>query len=164
MSKTLKILYIDMDDVLCDFVGAYTSAKQQNPNLTYPQSIQGFWLGLKPIEGAVQAFNTLFNHPSFDTYILTAPSVLNPICYTEKRLWVEKHLGLEAVHRLIISPNKALNIGHYLVDDYAEGKGQEAFVGELVHFGSAGFSDWDAVLKHLLAKAELEPKRLDLVR
>ena len=78
-------------------------------------------------------------------YILTAPSVRNPSSYTEKRLWVEEHLGLGAAYKLIISPNKGLNLGHYLIDDYTKGKGQENFEGRLLQFGSAEYPDWISI-------------------
>ena len=52
-------------------------------------------------------------------------------------------------HKLIISPNKALNKGHYLIDDYTEGKGQDNFEGELINFGSEKFKNWNLVCDYL---------------
>jgi len=86
---------------------------------------------------------------NFDPYILTAPSTKNPMSYTEKRVWVEKHLGMEMVERLIISPNKSLLKGHYLIDDNIEGKGQEGFEGEVLQYGSALYPNWNAVMQSL---------------
>ena len=47
---------------------------------------------------------------------------MNPLCYIEKRLWVEAHLGFDVVNRLIISAHKGLNKGHFLIDDNVEGR------------------------------------------
>jgi 5'(3')-deoxyribonucleotidase len=140
-----RIIYVDMDDTLCDFKGAFAKCRRENPTLKFPQSVQNFFLDLVPIAGAVEAFTWLSHQPEFEVYILTAPSLKNPFCYIEKRLWIEAHLGFSAVKQLIISPHKNLNKGHYLVDDNVSGKGQEKFEGKLVHFGSNLFPDWPAV-------------------
>ena len=89
-------------------------------------------------------------------YILTAPSIYNPLCSTEKRLWVEQYLGFDMVERLIISNNKSLNKGHYLIDDYIEGCGKENFEGELLQFGSDRFPDWESVLNYFRIKYNID--------
>ncbi|MEP1230028.1 MAG: hypothetical protein ABJG88_05080, partial [Litorimonas sp.] len=98
----MRRIYIDMDGVLCDFEGAFKRDKKALPNNPYPQSRQGFYQELEPIRGAVEAMRTLLSAEKIDPYILTAPSLYNPLSYTEKRLWVENHLGFEWVKRLII--------------------------------------------------------------
>ena len=54
------------------------------------------------------------------------------------------------VKSLIITPNKGLNKGDYLIDDNDSGKGQEHFEGELIKFGSERYSDWESVLTYLM--------------
>ena len=135
-----------MDDVLCDFSGEFTRKVMENPRIPYPQSQYGFYRDLSAIKGAVSATIKLLNSDLYSPYILTAPSVYNPLCYTEKRVWVEKHLGMEYVNRLIISPNKSLLKGDYLIDDKSEGRGQEGFEGELIQFGTPPFEQWKSVL------------------
>lgn len=147
-AKPSTVIYIDMDDTLCDFNGRYQEVKALSPEVTFPQSQTGFFLNLEPLPRAVVAFQHLSALPNTDVYILTAPSVRNPLSYTEKRLWVENHLGLDAAYRLILCPNKALLLGDYLIDDRAEGKGQEHFQGQHIHFGSASYPDWTSVLFH----------------
>jgi len=90
---TQKILYIDMDDVLCDYAIAYQSIKDQQPEVKFPQSVPGFFENLKPMDNAVTSFIDLTHR--YDVHKLSAPSVFNPLCYTEKRIWVENHLGFE---------------------------------------------------------------------
>jgi len=148
-----KIIYIDMDGVLCDFDGAMTRDKETYPDAVYPQSREGFYRGLRPIEGAIAAMDTLLKSANVKPYILTSPSIYNPLSYTEKRLWVEDHLGFEWVKRLIISPDKSLLIGDVLIDDHIEGRGQENFNGRLIHFGSPRFQNWANVID-----AVIQPK------
>jgi 5'(3')-deoxyribonucleotidase len=142
-----QIIYIDMDDVLCDFMGSYNVCLEKNPKMMYPQSQVDFFRNLKPIKGALEAFQKLSDLPNTEVYILSAPSEKNPLSYMEKRIWVENHLGFNAVNKLILSPNKALLRGDYLIDDYTEGKGQDQFKGELINFGSGEFPNWNSVLK-----------------
>ena len=138
-----------MDGVICDYHKAYNIARQKKYYNQYPQSEYGFFTNLEPIEGAIEAVKWLMASEDFDTYILTAPSVMNPLCYTEKRVWIEKYFGMELVNKLIITPNKGLNKGDYLVDDNDSGRGQNLFEGELIHFGVGKFKDWKEVLIYL---------------
>ncbi|WP_323844362.1 5' nucleotidase, NT5C type [Microbulbifer magnicolonia] len=136
------VIYVDMDRTLCDFDGAYRYYQCERPDVAFPQSIPGFYAGLQPLPHAVETYRWLHEQEAFAVFVLTAPSTMNPHCYTEKRLWVEQHLGFDVVDRLIISAHKGLNRGHYLIDDNAEGRGQEYFEGELIHFGQTPFPDW----------------------
>ena len=145
----MKRIFIDMDDVLCDFKTAFETRKAQFPDVQYPQSEQGFFKGLTPIDGAISAMDWLYTTPEFDPFILTAPSVYNPLCYTEKRLWAEAHLGFDWCHRLIISPDKSLLNGDYLIDDRDRGHGQDRFTGTLIKFGSSSYPDWENISKFL---------------
>ncbi|MFK7765703.1 MAG: hypothetical protein AB8B55_00575 [Mariniblastus sp.] len=153
MSK--KIVYVDMDDVLCNFAGGARKRSQADPNRKFPQSKIGFFENLEPIEDGIESVQSLLE--DFDVYILTAPSTRNPHSYMEKRIWIEKYFGYEFTSKLIISPNKGLSIGDYLIDDNVRGKGQENFKGELIHFGSATFPDWKSVVQHLRSK-ENQPR------
>lgn len=141
------IVYIDMDDTLCDYQDGYRRMQARYPGLAYPQSVEGFFLGLEPMPGAIEAFRYLWNKDAFAVYILTAPSVINPHSYTEKRLWIERHLGLDVAYRLILCPNKGLLKGDILIDDHTHGKGQEHFNGTIMQFGSDRYPDWIAIAK-----------------
>ena len=143
------IIYIDMDGVLCDFDRAFARDKIHAPDITYPQSQKGFYENLTPLLGAVESMEKILKHSDYAPYILTAPSIYNPLSYTEKRLWVENHLGFEWVKRLIICPDKSLLRGDILIDDHHHGRGQEGFKGRLIHFGSERYPDWDGVLSAL---------------
>ncbi|MEM9865044.1 MAG: hypothetical protein AAF938_25805 [Myxococcota bacterium] len=123
-----RTVYIDMDGVLCEF----EQAKRQHPDVEFPQSLPGFYKNLRPVRGAIDAVRELARLA--DVWILTAPSVYNPLSYTEKRLWVEKHLGFDMCHRLILSPDKSLLRGDVLVDDRADSHRQDRFEGSLILF------------------------------
>jgi len=44
---------------------------------------------------------------------------MNPLSYTEKRVWIEKFFGIDFVEKLIICSNKGLVKGAFLIDDYS---------------------------------------------
>jgi 5'(3')-deoxyribonucleotidase len=141
-------IYVDMDDTLCDFMGAYRLATEKLPVQAYPQAGVDFFRKLSPLLGAVEGIKELARR-GHDVWILTRPSVYNPLCYTEKRLWVEDHLGLHWCERLIISPDKSLLIGDLLIDDTS----WPGFSGDQIHFGSHDLYgtpiDWAWVLQNI---------------
>lgn len=138
-----------MDFTLCDYAEGFKRHKALHPNQQYPQSQPGLYAGLKPMPNAIETYRWMAQQPEFDVYILTAPSIKNPHSYSEKRIWVEKYLGIEVVNKLIISPNKGLNKGDYLIDDNLSGKGQEHFAGEIIQFGSLEYPSWMSVKSYL---------------
>jgi len=142
-----------MDDVLCDFLYMWDLKKKENPEIEYPQQEESFWIDLPPLKDAISTVNKL--KLLYDVYILTAPSMMNPKCYSGKRIWVENYLGYDLVQKLIITPNKALNKGEFLIDDMTEGKGQDKFEGELIHFGSKKFPDWKTIYNYLEKESKL---------
>jgi 5'(3')-deoxyribonucleotidase len=151
-----ELLFIDMDGVLVNF---YQGVKSNYPDFdTYPLERQrqitselsarsGFFTSLEPMEGAVDAFRKLSE--KFDVYILSTPDWFGVTSWTEKRIWVEQHLGDLAFKRLILSHNKGLFSGRALIDDRLR-NGVGNFKGEHIHFGTAKFPDWPAVLRYLL--------------
>jgi 5'(3')-deoxyribonucleotidase len=149
MNNSKLIVYVDMDDVLCDYTLVYHETLTINPEIKYPQSQYGFFVNLPVIQGAVDAVNALMQSKTYEVYILTAPSARNPLSYTEKRVWIEQHFGDEFVEKLIICSNKGLLKGDYLIDDNISGKGQESFEGKLIHFGSKESPCWDTVKEQL---------------
>lgn len=144
------ILYVDMDDTLCKYTS--TLLPQITSELQFPQGQLGFYRNLEPIKDAIESVIALINSNLYDVYILTAPSVINTHSYSEKREWIEKYFGYEFCHKLIISPNKGLLKGDYLIDDCSFGKGQENFSGKLIQIGTAAFPGWDSIIEYMLPK------------
>ena len=130
---------VDMDGVLCDFHKKYLALKSLD--LEFPQSLQGFFLDLEPMPGAIEGFKYLWNR--FDTYVLTRPSVWNVHCYTEKAIWVREHLGFEVLHKMVLNPQKQRNKGDFLIDD-TEDSGQTEFDGTFLKFGPDDH-DWSTI-------------------
>jgi|ERR1035437_763789 5'(3')-deoxyribonucleotidase len=107
---------VDMDGVLVKYREAHQRALKKNPEIIYPQMSYGFYANLEPVEDAQWAWTEL-NSVGFDMHILTTPSVLNPLSYTEKRISVEKLFGLDACYKLNMGCDKSMWIGDYLIDD-----------------------------------------------
>lgn len=144
-------VYIDMDGVLCDYMEIAKKYKARTPGNEFPQASYGFFADMKPIPGAIEAYRWMADN--FDVCILTRPSVMNPMCYTEKRVWVEKHLGIEACETLIMCTQKWRLIGDYLIDDMPWPK----FRGTQIQFGSPEYPNWQEVLDFFqFKKLELE--------
>lgn len=142
-----KIVYVDMDGVLCDFYGAAKKALTENPKQRYPQSQWGFFLKLKPIPGSIEGFNKL--KEKYDVWILTRPSFMNVNCYTEKAQWVWDNLGYDILEKTIIAGDKSLIMGDYLIDDQNNAN-QDKFKGEWIHYNTSKFKNWDDVLTYLM--------------
>jgi 5'(3')-deoxyribonucleotidase len=73
----------------------------------------------------------------------------NPSAWTDKLLWVQEYLGDLAHKRLILSHNKNLNAGDFLIDDRTE-NGAGEFNGEHIRFLSEQFNNWNDVLNYLI--------------
>ena len=143
---TKPIVYIDMDGVLCDFDKRFKELEAQGFKGSSVFKHPDAYKDLEPIEGAIEAWHKL--QDKYETYILSTPAWSNPDSWSEKRKWVEQHLGKSAHKKLILSHNKGLVIGDYLIDDrIANGVGD--FKGEHIHFGTHNYPDWESVLQTL---------------
>ena len=149
MKRINKILYVDMDNVLVDFPSAfpYVDKDLLEKYVDNKDDIPGIFSLMEPLDGAIDAFQKLST--KFDTYILSTAPWDNPSAWSDKVVWVKKHLGEFAHKRLILSHNKDLNRGDYLIDDRLK-NGAAEFKGEHIHFGREPFPDWAAVLAYLL--------------
>ena len=144
----MKILYIDMDNVLVDFPTgiARITDKQREEFDGRLDEVPGIFSLMDPMPSAIDSFQILTSN--FDTYILSTAPWENHTAWSDKVNWVKKYLGDTAYKRLILSHNKHLNLGDYLIDDRtANGAGQ--FTGEHIHFGSVRFPTWNSVVHYL---------------
>lgn len=147
-----KILYVDMDGVLCDWNGAMAKQKPEDRhehNGKYTAA-PGFFLNMEPIPGAIDAFEELAS--KYDIYILSTGPWSTPGAWTEKVLWVKKYLSEPAYKRLILGHRKDLLRGDILIDDRLE-NGVDKFQGEVILFGNKQYPDWSAILNHLMNQA-----------
>jgi 5'-nucleotidase len=145
----MKRLYVDMDGVLCDFIKAFEEQFIAG-KVEFPQSQCRFYENLEQIEDAHSCMRSL--NELFDVWILTA-NPHNPAGFTEKRIWLEENFGEYGLHKkLILSPDKSLLKGDFLVDDNSSGKGQDLFEGELVLFGGEEYPNWLKVSSYLYTR------------
>lgn len=152
-----KILYIDMDGVLVNFESAYPTITPEERAKYNPEGLEdrkaryddvpNIFSRMKPMEGAITAYERLSQ--VYDTYILSTAPWDNPTAWSDKLEWVKKHLGEVAKKRLILSHNKQMNKGDYLIDDRSR-NGADKFDGEHIQFGKDPFPNWDSVLEYLL--------------
>lgn len=148
------VVYFDMDDVLCYYTDAMEACKTACPEMKYPQAQVDFFRNLKPNPFAVETFRTMRHDPRFDPWILTAPSMKNPLSYMEKRIWVEQNIGYWAVEKLMIVPDKSKAIGDILIDDQRKGRGQDRFIGELIVPNDYG--TWDLIYDRCVTVAAIK--------
>jgi 5'(3')-deoxyribonucleotidase len=144
-----KILYVDMDNVLVDFKTGIARIdldlqKKYDGNL---DEVPGIFSLMDPMKDAIESYHQLAQ--KFDAYILSTSPWENPSAWHDKLIWVKKHLGEVAHKRLILSHNKHLNMGDYLIDDRLK-NGADKFTGELIHFGTEKFPDWKSVMEYLI--------------
>lgn len=144
----LKIVYIDMDNVLVDFQSGIdrldaTVLSEYENRLDEVPHIFSY---MQPKTDAVESFDRLAEQ--YDVYILSTAPWNNPSAWSDKLEWVKRYLGDKAYKRLILTHHKNLNKGDYLIDDRTK-NGADCFDGKLILFGSDEFPDWTTVVKYL---------------
>ena len=145
----MKILYVDMDNVLVNFQSGIDKLSKDDFNKYMGKHYQvpNIFSMMDPLEGAIEAYEKL--SLKYDTYILSTAPWYNSTAWTDKIEWVKKHLAKSAYKRLILSHHKNLNAGDYLIDDRLR-NGVDKFKGEHIYFGTEKFPDWNSVLSYLL--------------
>lgn len=148
-----EIVYIDMDGVIVDF----NSGKKHFTNEDYERAgcewdnVEGIYSKMTPVKGAIDAVKRICK--KYDVYILSTAPWNNPSAWSDKVMWIQLYFGNEAgfplYKRLILTHHKDLCIGNYLIDDNNEKNGVPNFKGELIHFGSKQYPNWDSVLEKL---------------
>lgn len=145
-----QVVFVDMDNVLVNFQSGIDkiSAEEKEQYKGDLDDVPGIFSLMEPYEGAIEAYEWL--NKNFDTYILSTAPWDNPSAWTDKLLWVKKYLPEAAYKRLILSHNKHLTHGDFLIDDRtANGAGN--FPGKHIYFGKEGkgFEDWKAVISYM---------------
>jgi 5'-nucleotidase len=147
----MKILYVDMDNVLVDFATGIEKTSKED-QLLYEgrlDEVPHIFSKMEPMKDAISSYKQLAG--VFDTYILSTAPWNNHTAWHDKLHWVQKWLGEHAYKRLILSHHKHLNSGDFLIDDRTK-NGADRFTGELILFGSAAYPDWKTVTKYLMTK------------
>jgi len=149
-------IFIDMDNVLVDFrsgIDRLTPEERAAADPKHMDEVEGIFGKMEPMPGAVEAFEALARE--HDVFILSTAPWDNPSAWSDKLLWVRKHLGEAARKRLILTHHKYLVRGDVLIDDRRR-RGAGAFAGRHIHFGhdhetgeAHAFPTWDTVLEEI---------------
>jgi 5'-nucleotidase len=149
--KRKPILLIDMDGVIADYYGQFVRIwRMRHPgrmivpaeNLkgmyledSYPAQYEndirrvncsvGFFEGMLPIKGAIAALNRILDEGEFDVFLCSTPDTgsFNHSCPSEKVRWVELLLGKRWLKRIILTHDKTMVVGDFLIDDKPDIKG-----------------------------------------
>jgi len=110
----MKLLFIDLDGVVADFVSAMNThpKKEISPYDEHPDTIPHIFRDLKPIKGAIKAVNILLDATNYNVYFLSTAPWDNPSAWTDKRLWIEEQFGEKINRRLILTHRKDLMKEH----------------------------------------------------
>lgn len=133
------IVLVDMDGTLADFSGRFVeqynalypaepigSPTTWSMNEEIPEdrrgsfwqivSKEGFFSGLDPLPGAIEAFHAM-RDAGHDAVLCTSPFIASRWCESEKRHWIEEHVGMEFSRSMVITHDKTLVRGDVLIDD-----------------------------------------------
>lgn len=109
--------------------------------------VPGIFSIMNPIDEMVELFNTMSEDERFDCYVLSTSPWENPTAASDKIEWIKNYLP-KAYKRVILSHNKHLNVGDYLIDDRtANGAGE--FGGELIQYGTDEFPNAESIKNYL---------------
>jgi 5'-nucleotidase len=161
-----KYLHIDMDGVLADFQGAMASIAPElyigeHPDYEKTAALvraacrkhNHIFYHLEPLPGAIEAVKELSAY--YEIRFLSTPMDEVPDSYTDKKLWLDQHFGPAfAYKKLILSHEKNIVLGHYLIDDTLR-NGVTGFMGKHIHFGTAEFPNWDITKQFMIRQAKL---------
>ena len=152
----MKILYIDMDGVIVDFESVNV-AEEDIRTYGSKDNIPGLYAKMKPMPGAIEAVKKLAE--VYDVYILSTAPWGNPSAWKDKLEWIKNYLPNVVRKKLILSHNKHLNWGDYLIDDNPNINGADEFGGDLLHFGKNGkYKTWNDILNYLLQEDKFVEK------
>ncbi len=149
-----------MDGVLADFYKRLFAERPEAEKLIFgsPDRItivrdwlksyegKGLFRELEPIKDAIKSFKLLCKH--YNVWILSTPTTVLMDSYIDKPLWVKENLGEEHVDKVILSHDKSLYIGDYVIDDTTNSNVTK-FKGNHIHFGKGDFKTWIDVIDYL---------------
>ena len=143
-------IYVDMDNVIVDFKSALRK-RELDEGMKDADDIEGIFSEMEPMPGAIEGYCKLVEM-GHDVYILSTAPWNNPSAWSDKLVWVKQYLGDVAHKRLILSHNKHLNVGDYLIDDrIANGAGE--WGEKLLRFGfdekgvPFEYPNWESVIE-----------------
>lgn len=95
-------------------------------------STPNFFSELPQIKGGLEALSEMEKN-GHEVYICTSPISNYQYCVPEKYLWVDKNLGSDWVKKIILTRDKTMVKGDFLIDDRPE-------------FSNIGEASWEHIL------------------
>ena len=117
-------LFLDMDNVLCDFAGHHEAMLGRRPTTTADdvdweavRAVPGFYADMPPMADMGELWGAVRH---LDPVLLTGVPKSVPAAADDKRTWVRKHLGTHVLVVTTLSKDKAFYAkpGDVLVDDW----------------------------------------------
>jgi 5'(3')-deoxyribonucleotidase len=140
----MKRIFVDMDGVLVDFEGFM---REHSLSAADVKALPGAFHLMKPIPGALEGVRSLIGM-GHEVWIATKPPTGVPHAYAGKAAWILEHLS-ELKRKIVMTHNKGLLCGDYLIDDRPHKANCEDFAGKLIHFGGPEFPNgWPDVLAY----------------
>ena len=133
-----KVIYVEMDGVLCDYK---SRCKKLNIKFSDAKRTPGFFKKLKPVKGAIETYRKLCE--KCDVYVLLVASRDNAAVRAEKMEWLGKYLP-EARVLIMRKDDPLMDKVDFLINDYGKRFEHRAY-GHKVKFGSSGVADWNDV-------------------
>ena len=142
-----KIILIDMDGVVADFSAKLLkTAKERGYGEVDPSNVKsfkihdefpekfheginniiserGFYRDLKPIDGAIEGIQEMMEYSFFEVFFCTSPWNTSETCIRDKQNWLSQYFGKKILKRLVVTNDKTLVRGDYLIDDKPTIKG-----------------------------------------
>lgn len=146
-----QVIGIDLDDV-CAAWTEHREKESAKGRKSHEIGLeQGEFRNLGLIDRAKESIEWLDTY--FEIYFVSTAMWSNPFSWTEKMLWVQEHFPKIGKKKLMLTHNKGLFSGDYLIDDrIANGVGD--FKGTHIHFGQEGFENWEKVINFFKSKIE----------
>ena len=140
--KKMKTLFIDMDGVIVDFMQSVKNHPEYEKYKNEIDALPDVFLNALPMEFAIDSVGKLFDCGKYEVYIASTAPWGNIDSLSHKRIWIERYFGERLKKRLILTHRKDFLMGDYLIDDRLK-NGAGEFKGELIHFGTDKFPDWN---------------------
>lgn len=86
------------------------------------KNLPGFYLNLRPIDGAKEALEEM-EREGIHINIVTAPTVTNPTCASDKHNALDRDFGHKWAKRAVITDDKTVVMADFLIDDRPDIRG-----------------------------------------
>lgn len=134
-----KIVYFDMDNTIVDFMSGVEKMESSEYYEGKLDNIPNVFSKMGPIPEMVQLLKDMFEDDRYDVYLLSTAPWENSSAWADKNEWVKNYIPFMK-KRLILTHNKNLVMGDYLIDDRtANGAGE--FCGTHFQYGSDGVDE-----------------------